>query len=781
MTTPPARPRANGTSAAVDRVAPWLLLGLTLVFYAPILFARATFPPGDFLHHFFPFSLVQHTAWLAGELPVWNPYTYGGHPFLADVQAAVYYPVSSLLLLLTLPVADPGWRLYILHLDAVLHTWLGGLFLYWLGRDLTRNTWAGLAGGVAFALSGYLTGYAPLQLAVLRTAIWLPLLWWGLAHAWQSPNRLRWWLVTAGAVAAAILAGHSQTLLLTVYATIAWVAHLALAVRPRDGLTRARWLGLTGAAVVSVAVTTAQWWPSWEFVRSSVRAAADYAFAAGGFPWRDLWQLLLPGVLTEYSPLYIGASGVLMALVAIFAATTRPRRLDDNTTLPGALLPWRRTVFCLAFVAAFGLLASTGGNGPLYPLLYRFAPGWGLFRGQERAAFLVVVALSLLAAYGCALAPRLPCGVGRRAATLGGALIVALIYAFGLLWQLPGRTAVNHVTYLIIAAVTLVFAMSAAVVFFVPGWRSQRGALLVGVIALNLLWTNAGTNLAWGTPWARVTATPEIAAVQAAVRGDSGSDASLPGRVYNEYRAYDDYGMAAGVEDVWGSSPLRLAAYDALFREFPLDRMWRLLGVEHVLTWRRELFGPSELLGEWPQVTDTTYLHRLPDANPRAWLATTVIAAPDDATLTGLANHQISLDQVAWVAQDAGITAADLRPADAAIRIARVSSRSFALSVASSGGLLVVAENWLSGWRIVNAVCGAAACPVADDAGRPYLTPVRADLTLIGVWLPPGAVSFRLEYHPASVFVGLWISLATAALVMFAIAWRLAMRRTQRP
>ncbi|MEZ4620330.1 MAG: hypothetical protein R2867_33160 [Caldilineaceae bacterium] len=39
--------------------------------------------------------------------------------------------------------------------------------------------------------------------------------------------------------------------------------------------------------------------------------------------------------------------------------------------------------------------------------------------------------------------------------------------------------------------------------------------------------------------------------------------------------------------------------------------MWRLTGVNTVLTWRRELFGPSTLLAEFPQTTDTTYLHQL--------------------------------------------------------------------------------------------------------------------------------------------------------------------------
>src|SRR5688572_5109928 len=95
-------------SYAHRRSREWAIAGLfcllAALFYGPILLGLRAFPDGDFVHHFFPFSLFQHQTLAAGHLPVWNPYTYGGHPFLADVQAAVYYPLSNLILLLTMPV-----------------------------------------------------------------------------------------------------------------------------------------------------------------------------------------------------------------------------------------------------------------------------------------------------------------------------------------------------------------------------------------------------------------------------------------------------------------------------------------------------------------------------------------------------------------------------------------------------------------------------------------------------------------------------------------------------
>ena len=61
------------------------------------------------------------------------------------------------------------------------------------------------------------------------------------------------------------------------------------------------------------------------------------------------------------------------------------------------------------------LLLSYGGNGFLYPLFYRLAPGWNLFRGQERVAYLVALGLSVLAGYGVRPIHLLPHAAARLA------------------------------------------------------------------------------------------------------------------------------------------------------------------------------------------------------------------------------------------------------------------------------------------------------------------------------------------------------------------------------
>lgn len=797
--TPPADSRPDGArfGARAAGQALLILLGLTAFFYAPLLLGLRTFPDGDFTHHFLPFSLFQQQELLAARLPLWNPYTYSGHPFLADVQAAVFYPLSNLLLALTLPFTDPAARLYFLQIEALVQVALGGWFTYLLVRRLTQRHDAGLIAGVCFAFSGYLTGYPPVQLAVLRTAIWLPLILWTLLHAVAAPRRWGWWLAVGAVAAVSFLAGHTQTFLYIGYASLAWLLVLIGAQwrrlwRGGDGLATVG--GVLLAAVVFLGLSAAQLLPSLEFAQLSVRANVEYAYVSGGFPLQDTWQMLLPGVLTVYSPLYVGVIGLGLAFVAVAAAVLRAEWRtvvttgDDRTV---AKLRERTGVIFFGALAVVALLLAYGDNGWLYPLAYRWAPGFDLFRGQERAAFLVAFGLSVLAGYGLLAARLLPVTVRGWLATLYAGLVIGGVYLFGLLWQLPGRTAIGQGRFLLLAALAVGLAAGFALLLRLPGWSRERTLLLGLLVFANLFWANYTTNLGEFGPARKVVVAPEVAAVADALsstqsrevaedrRGEEAQPAR--GRVYNEFRAYEDYAMRVGVEDVWGSSPLRLARYARLFDAFPLDRMWRLLGVTHVLTWRRELFGPSTLLGEFPQATDTTYLHRLAETNPRAWVAPAAVVASDDDAVAQLADHDFDLERTAILASEADLAtfrealALPEKPADVAPATARLTQRApgeFTVTAESATpGLLLISENWLPGWRIV-----AREWPEGD---APPTAPLRADLTLLGVPIPAGRVTFDLLYQPDSVRYGLWLGGATLGLL--ALTALFAAWRTTRP
>lgn len=152
-----------------------LLAALALLFHwrliAPNPADRATFPSGDFVHQFYGFTLFEAQEWRAGRLPLWNPYAYGGHPFLADPQSAIFYPLSLLTIWLALLITGGSFPFIALEWEVIAHVFLASTFTYAYVRHLTGSRPAGLFAGLTFAYSGYLTGYPPLQLAILETDI----------------------------------------------------------------------------------------------------------------------------------------------------------------------------------------------------------------------------------------------------------------------------------------------------------------------------------------------------------------------------------------------------------------------------------------------------------------------------------------------------------------------------------------------------------------------------------------------------------------------------------
>ena len=765
--------RLNSTGGALI-----LFLGLAAIFYLPLLLGLRTFPDGDFTHHFLPFSLFQQQEWLAGRLlPLWNPFTYSGHPFLADVQAALFYPLGNLLLALTLPFTGAGTRLYFLQVEAVLHVALAGFFMFLFVRDLTGHRGGGVVAGVLFAFSGYLTGYPPLQLAILRTAIWLPLILWLLTRAFAEPRRWRWWTGAILAYSTALLAGHPQTFLHLSYAVAAWIILLLLPQRrkgrqegEKGNEWKSRLLGIFAFCTLPFALTSLQWLPSWEFTQYSVRAAVDYAFVSGGFPVRDTWQMVWPGILTQFSPLYVGGIGLVLAILAVssWRLAVSPDRAHRDERLSSHPVPSPQSPVAILLLTLVALFLSFGDNSFLYPIFYRFAPGWDLFRGQERAAFLVVFGLSVLAGTGAGALTKLSTR-GRRGVAVGA--IVAMICGAGIVYaflQRSGQTAVGNAAFVQIVGISLLFVAGAAALLWTPGWSSRRTALLTALAFANLLWAGFDTNLADFGPARRTILAPEMAALQAAVAERVDANLGLPGRVYNEFRIYEDYGMRLGVEDVWGSSPLRSARYARLFDNFPLDRLWQLTGVEHVLTWRRELFGPSELLAEFPQATDATFLHRLPDPFPRAWVVSQIRIAEDDDAVALLADSAFDLRATALIPPEQSNFAAGTEiplgpPGVADVQLQRPAPHRLRVDVSSAhGGLLVVSEVWFPGWRIENVSCDG--CDLGD-------APLRANLTFLGVFLAPGQTTFDLVYRPESVRLGRSISVVSAVILLGVLYW----------
>src|SRR5437899_290786 len=88
----------------------------------------------------------------SGHFPLWNPYLFGGMPYVAAMHGDIFYPTFLLRLVLPTDVAMT-WSF-------VIHLWLAGLFTYCFLRAWGLGFFPSLLGGVAYMLTGFVASYA---------------------------------------------------------------------------------------------------------------------------------------------------------------------------------------------------------------------------------------------------------------------------------------------------------------------------------------------------------------------------------------------------------------------------------------------------------------------------------------------------------------------------------------------------------------------------------------------------------------------------------------------
>jgi hypothetical protein len=134
-----------------DRLAILALLALDLAAYGALLQPGRMLVDYDALVYFYPLRAYAAAAVQEGRLPLWNPLTFLGVPFIANPQTAFFYPPTALFFWLAVPQAY-GISLF-------SHVLLAGLGFYLLCRStLGVLPTAGFVGAAAFMLGGVLSG-----------------------------------------------------------------------------------------------------------------------------------------------------------------------------------------------------------------------------------------------------------------------------------------------------------------------------------------------------------------------------------------------------------------------------------------------------------------------------------------------------------------------------------------------------------------------------------------------------------------------------------------------
>jgi hypothetical protein len=349
---------------------------------------------GDDIHRQYYFFREFFRLWLSrGIWPWWNPYLFGGEPFIANPVVNIWYPPTWLFVVLPLPISYP------VHL--MLHIFWAMAGMYLLLNKVTPSRLAAWTGGIVFGLSGFFMArtYAG-HVDVIAAASWLPWVVLGFLLFLEKPGARRL-AMASGAFAFQLFAGYQTMAFFTVIA----VGFVAIVESLKHRSVRPLLLAV-GAGFIGVLLAAIQIIPEQEFFRQSIRTfSLPYSWISyGSLTMQSLLQFINPfyfGDQTTYHgpppnfiehSAYVGVGGILLALVGVLLLLLTSKKRQSATPV----------VLGFAACLVYGIWMSLGSNAgaDLQFIAWKIIPMYRFLRIPPRHLILVVFGLSGLAAFG---------------------------------------------------------------------------------------------------------------------------------------------------------------------------------------------------------------------------------------------------------------------------------------------------------------------------------------------------------------------------------------------
>jgi hypothetical protein len=300
------------------------LLAEVLLFFHRVLFSPSYAVPYDLQGYHAPLATLAARALGSMRLPLWDPYTYCGFPYFANIQTQLFYPP-----------AWPGFLaaklvglqhiLKVLEWQLALHVFLGGVFTYLLLRRLGVGRASATFGATIFQLGAFFASQTQ-HLGAVCGAAWMPLTWRSVVEL-GSRFQKRWMAVLALSLSMTVLAGFPA---LTIVAFVCCGA-LAVALVLSHQSTFRLLPVVVAAGVWGVLLSAVAVLPTIELIGWSTAASRGEWGHGAGMPWRAFGSLLVPdynGIFDlktyklPYNPtflyLYCGLTGLLLAVAGIF-------------------------------------------------------------------------------------------------------------------------------------------------------------------------------------------------------------------------------------------------------------------------------------------------------------------------------------------------------------------------------------------------------------------------------------------------------------------------------
>jgi len=795
-----------------------------LLFFYDLFTGRFLFTERDLGPYFIPPRFFWVESIKNWDFPLWNPYQFTGHPFFANPQHAILYPLNGLFFLLPF-----DWAF---NSIIILHFFLGGFFTFLLLKDLKVHFTGALIAGLTFMLGGYLLSIHSL-LNSLLSVVWTPLIMMYFRRALASPGLKNemlagiWVTVSFLGGGVEIVYGNFGVLLLMVIFSPSPDPPFSGRETRGIGSWARVWLGtrvLLAITIVFFLLSAIQLIPFLELYQHSTRGQGiSYPEATvWSFAPKDFLLFFLPDPygyfldMKKYwttqcwlKTLYTGGFPFLLSLVYFLFG--RGRKLFLSLMI-------------------LSLFLSLGHYNPLYPWVFKYVPFFVGIRYPVKFLYIFILALSITAGLGFdrLISRRKEGGAGRKEhlLTLGalacGSVLLCLFFGQKEIGAFLAGHGIdyphfNHAAGNLYNAQRFFFYL---VLFFLllrvgheVQWKAWVRLLLVFFLTADLFGNMGFFGRDLTADYFRKTRILEIISADSGYFRTfaTGKTSSLDEPVLIAETHFLDIfkekhlpsmDLLYRIHNLWGIEVLGLKRGEDLYKAFTgapsisATHLLDLYGVKYVISvtpledLRYDLIYArlEGLQGSREELLrrNTVKLYRVRDPFPRAWLVKKYRVMEGQAILaavTGkafLPGREVLLEEEPEWEKD-GVSAAHSQsgPTYPSHQVEILSQSNNRLNIrvtTPEDALLVVSDSYYPGWKARIVPLGAGGSPGEMKAGEKGI--LRGDYHFRALPLNAGRYEIRFSYEPLSFRLGGLVSLFTG---MGIVGYLLKSRRRKGP
>lgn len=370
-----------------------------VIFYWPILSGQG-FLWEDFPEQWYPFASYTASELRMGRLPLWNPYLFGGIPYLAMIDVAVLYPLNWIMVLF---VEDNILGYLVVEFQVIAHVLLIGCTTYAFARGTGISRYGSLIAGLIYMLCG-VTVHNVIHPVFVFGLSWFPLVFLLFKTA-VSKQSLRFAVFSGGLLGVLIVAGHAQVFVYVSY-LLAFYLLFSLVQLIRESASQASLLKMIAIGIVtivtSLAIGAGVLLPMMELAPHALRPAVTYEVATtyARYP-AELITFFIPDFFGQTQPLKWNYWGPGSSEYGHFWETHS--YLGLFPLLLAGIPPFLKRTRFVVFLTVLGLVSlilAFGDATPFYRIAYNVVPGFDRFRGAARLSIFCSFSVAILSGIG---------------------------------------------------------------------------------------------------------------------------------------------------------------------------------------------------------------------------------------------------------------------------------------------------------------------------------------------------------------------------------------------